>query len=375
MLLRRRSHSSTDIPLFRWTGKLRARNLDLNDARQMLTFKEDRISFASGIREYSPYFDHFFQGATLVPRCVCFVEPAAEAVLNIKAPFLRTSEEAYAGAKKQWKLRVEGNVEDEFLFGTALARDLIPFVVRKLSLVVLPVIESSHGDLKMIESLTALGEGFTHAHDWFKRAERIWEDGRKDEKMEFAGRLDYQRLLTSQSLSAKFVVLTNKSGTNISAAFVNRADITGIAGITIRGFIADYVTYRYYARSEDEANYLVGILNTEFVNEAIKPLQTQGLMGERDITRRPFEACNIPIFDSSNELHREIAALSAAARAELLPFASKMPGPVAQARKFAREHVEGKLARLDELTRHVLNASDQPRRQKTTPVSQSELIL
>jgi hypothetical protein len=37
------------------------------------------------------------------------------------------------------------------------------------------------------------------------------------------------------------------------------------------------------------------------------------------------------------------------ARAELLPFGSKVPVPVAQARKFARKRVAGKLARLDEL--------------------------
>ena len=59
-------------------------------------------------------------------------------------------------------------------------------------------------------------------------------------------------------------------------------------------------------------------------------------MGERDIHRRPFEACDIPLYDSANELHREIAAVSAAACTELLPLASKMPVPVAQARKFAR---------------------------------------
>ena len=42
------------------------------------------------------------------------------------------------------------------------------------------------------------------------------------------------------------------------------------------------------------------------------------------------------------------------ARAELLPFASKMPVPVAQARKFARKRVAGKLARRDELLLQLL---------------------
>ena len=101
----------------------------------------------------------------------------------------------------------------------------------------------------------------------------------------------------------------------------------------------------------------------------------QGLMGERDIHRRPFEACDIPLYDSANELHREIAAVSAAACTELLPLASKMPVPVAQARKFARGRVAGKLARLDELTRQLLHAA--PRTLRNTSIAagaQHELL-
>jgi hypothetical protein len=97
-------------------------------------------------------------------------------------------------------------------------------------------------------------------------------------------------------------------------------------------------------------------------------------MGERDIHRRPFEACNNPPFDTANALHREIASVSAAARAELLPFASKMPAPVAQARKFARERVAGKLARLDELTRELLNSPTIPRKREKAPSLQEEFL-
>jgi len=90
--------------------------------------------------------------------------------------------------------------------------------------------------------------------------------------------------------------------------------------------------------------------------------------------RRPFEACNIPLFDSTNELHQQIAKISAAARAELLPFASKMPASVRQARKFARERAAGKLAQLDELTRKLLNSPQSLRRRKRTEDSQSEFL-
>lgn len=251
-------------------------------------------------------------------------------------------------------MRVEGAVEGEFLFGTVLAKDLIPFVVRKLSLVVLPVIETSHGDLKMIDSATALGEQFQHAHDWFSRAESIWRNRRKDPAYEFAGWLNYQNKLTSQSLSEPFVVLTNKSGTNLSAAMMTPREAKKIGRLSLNGFIAENVTYRYYAKSEEEAHYLVGILNTAYVNEAIKPLQPQGLMGERDIHRRPFEACAIPLFVPSNKLHQQIANVSAEARGQLLSIVPKMQTPVATARAEARLIARGKLNKLDELVRKLL---------------------
>jgi hypothetical protein len=128
-----------------------------------------------------------------------------------------------------------------------------------------------------------------------------------------------------------------------------------IGRLPIKGFITENVTYRYYAKTEKEADYLVGVLNSSVVNEAIKPFQSQGLMGERDIHRRPFEVCNIPLFEPKNELHQKIAKVSAAARSQLLSIVPKMVTPVATARGDARRIVHGKLNQLDELVARLLN--------------------
>jgi len=68
-----------------------------------------------------------------------------------------------------------------------------------------------------------------------------------------------------------------------------------------------------------------------------------------------------PLFNPENALHREIAKVSAAARAELLPIVPKMELPVAG----ARDLVAGKLALLDDLTRRLLgSAAITPRKKK-----------
>ena len=167
--------------------------------------------------------------------------------------------------------------------------------------------------------------------------------------------LDFNSKLTEQSLRAKFIVLYNKSGTNLSAAMLTPKETKKIGALPIRGFVTDNVCYRYYAASEDEAAYLIGILNSSVVNEAIKPYQPEGLMGERDIHRRPFEVCAIPLFEEKNLLHQRIARVAIAAREELLKIVPKMQTPVATARADARRLVAGKLNKLDELVAKLFN--------------------
>lgn len=367
MLVRDRKPRLKSIPQFNWTGKLPNRNASYDDAKLCLTQRKGSFDFVIATEALSPYYDSFLQGATLVPRCLVFAEPPQDVSLNVDTPFLRTSNGAWEESKPQWRLKVEGKVEKEFLFGTVLAKDLIPFVVRKLSLTVLPLVENSHRDLQMINALTALGEGFTHAHDWFLEAERIWNKKRKNKKQSWFNRLDYTRLLTRQQLRAPATVLYNQSGTNLCAAFVTPKEARKIGKLQIRGLVVDSKTYFYYAASEGEAHYLVGVLNSSVVNDAIKPYQPQGLLGERDIHRRPLEVCPIPRFDPKDALHLKLANLAHRCREALLPIVPKMQTPVATARGDARDLVRDKLQLIDELVHELFgNAEMRPNSKRTT---------
>ncbi len=375
LVLRHGKGKISGIPLTEWQGELPRKNMNLVDANQILKSESRKFNLVFAPEATSPYFDQFFQGATLVPRVLCFVKPVADAKLNLHSPFVRTSDDVLDDAKKPWTMQIEGQVESKYLFGTVLAKDLMPFVVRKFSLVVLPLVLTKHGDLVMINAAEALSQGEKHAYDWFSQSEGIWERNRKNDELSLAARLDYQRTLTTQYVHAPFCIIYNQSGTNIAAALVTKKEFVRIGELPIRGYVIDSKTYYHYPKSEEEGHYLVGILNTPFVNEAIKPLQPQGLMGERDIHRRPFEACDIPLFDSSNKLHQQIAKVSAEARADLLSIVPKMQLPVASARAAARELVAGKLNRLNELAAKLLNG--QPARypeHKSTAMKLLELF-
>ncbi len=54
---------------------------------------------------------------------------------------------------------------------------------------------------------------------------------------------------------------------------------------------------------------MVAVLNSRTVNEVIKPFQTRGLMGERDIHKKVPEV-PIPLFNAKDGLHTDLAAAS-----------------------------------------------------------------
>ncbi len=360
-VLIRNGHTATaDIPITHWNGDLSPgqRNLPWAQARKVLKSATGRWSFQYAGVARSPYYAQVFQGATLVPRSLWFAEPPPDRPINLSTPFLRTANAIKAGAKQPWKrIEMRGRVEKEFLFGTILAEDLLPFAVRRLRLVVLPLLERQ-GRLVLLRSLDVLGEGGLGASEWVETADRIWEKRKKQEQPTIYEYINYDQKITNQDPSAEFVVLYNKSGTNIAAAYLTPTEHAHAGRIPIRGFVADHVTYRYYADSEDHALYLIGILNSSVVNEAIKPYQSQGLQGERDIHRRPFEVCPIPVFTRKERLHRDIAQIARAARMKMLDCAPRIEGNAAQARQAARQIVQPELDRIDGLVSELLQSHD-----------------
>jgi len=356
VLIRGAKTLAKTIPITHWSGDLSQtpRNLSWRGTKPILKSEISTWSFPSELAARSPYHSLVINGATIYPRSLWFVEPPPNQPVNPKSPFLKTPKSIKADAKKPWKkLEMRGKVEKEFLFGTALADDLLPFAIRKLRLVVLPLLRRQ-GRLIMAKPEDILAEGAPNASDWVKNAERIWEKRKKEDQPSVYEYLNHDQKVTNQNPSAEFIVLYNKSGTNIAAAYITPSEHKHVGQLPIRGFIVDHIAYRYYANSEEHALYLVGVLNTAVVNQAIKPYQSQGLKGERDIHRRPFEVCPIPVFDSKSDLHREIVEVARKARRKMLEWKSKIGGNAAQARQAARRIIRPELDELDELVSDLL---------------------
>ncbi len=210
----------------------------------------------------------------------------------------------------------------------------------------------------LMSSEEILGEGFESASDWVKRAEKIFRKHSKDTKITAQGYLNYQSKLFDQDPRFRFLVLYNKSGTNISAAYLSASDHRKIGHLAVQGFVAESVTYRIQVDSEAEARYLTAILNSGVVNKAIKPYQTEGVYhGKRDIHRRPFEVCAIRQFNPSEPDHLQLVDLARAANSTIAKWGPTMEGGLAKIRETARQLIAAELSRIDSIVTKILGNS------------------
>ena len=158
-------------------------------------------------------------------------------------------------------------------------------------------------------------------------------------------------MLSSQNPAKKFIVLYNTAGKNIASCVIGRQRLPPFTinkmVIYPKGFIVEKKCMFYGTNDELEAHYLCAILNSDVVNQMIKPLQTRGLYGERDIVRRPL-MLPIPKFDYTVSIHKRLAELSKICHKKVskVRFNKKS---VAGLRKQTKEAIKDVLKEIDEV--------------------------
>lgn len=162
------------------SGKLLQNNASLDAAMKELKVNDTKISiYTRGEHSYwstteqrdvvavSFYKRKFFQGATIFPRSLWFVQLSPSAVgFNEYCPLVETSPDIIKSAKKPYDdVFMKQNIEERFLYSTLLSSDLLPFGSLKYRLVVLPI--SLEGDkYKLIDQKQSHENGFLDLAHW-----------------------------------------------------------------------------------------------------------------------------------------------------------------------------------------------------------------
>jgi hypothetical protein len=212
----------------------------------------------------------------------------------------------------------------------------------------------------MIDVPDALSRGFPLLAGWLRQAQRKWEKhavrnaagGLKNNRC--VTWLDYRAKLRKQPATASVWVLYGRSGTNLAACVVERDKVREVGDSDAVSFIVDSTNHYAEFADLDEAHYVTAVLNSATVDRAIKPLQSRGLWGERDIYQLAWRL-PIPRFDRRHPAHARLAELSN----ECHQIVDKMrPGLTARSparrREVVRVETAGFLAEIDVIVASLL---------------------
>ncbi len=362
--------TSEAMPAEVWQAQLPARDTawEQSAGRFTVTSKEARVIWLGGRCALSTeagaasagragtYAKLFRQGATIVPRNFYFVEvDGLEGKSDPERLYpCRTDEESARESKKPYnEVRMRGSVEGRFLFSTAVSRHVLPFVLLPPSPVVLPL-EESNGKFYTVNAQALRRKGYRAAADWVERVDALWIDLRGGKVKQSATEwLDYSGKLTAQSPAARHLVLYNAAGTNVSATYCDRHALP-------LPFVVEHKLYWAAFDEADEAHYLAAMLNAESVNDAIKPFQSTGLLGERDIEKKLLDV-PFPRFEPANSIHARLAEIGRLAhgRAQEAVQAAQLERNASLARKraYIRTAVEDLRNEADDLVRQLLKLS------------------
>ncbi len=327
----------------RWLGRAGA-----DDSRR----ERARISDTGMVGE-SPYADRSRQGATVVPRCLFFVEETENRAIVQAGQTITVNPRRGSQDKAPWKdldltSISEQTVETAHLYDVHLGETVIPYATLSPLRALLPLKAGEY-------DLPTDGDGVGGVRmgglqrwmrDRWRTVSALWEEHKSAaNKMDLLGQLDYYG-----KLSAQLAWQQDPGDRPVRVAYSSAGQPTA-AMIPDDSTVVDYKLFWIPCASVNEANYLLAVINSDELRDSVAPLMSRGQFGARDLQKHLWKL-PIPEFDSSVALHTGIAgageraASGAAAKlAELREQrGDKLTVTIArrELRKWLRESAEGK---------------------------------
>ena len=263
----------------------------------------------------SPYAELSSQGPTILDRRLFFVETLPHTVMlpaanttNVRPRLSGQDKITYDGQLS----RLEGVVSNDHLFDVYLGECIAPYVALEPLKAVLPV----HRSMMTMPSLpdggldvAALNSGMQRRWD---NAAALFRDAHKGRVItELFDNLNHLNKLTSQ-LEYLQGAIGGDGTTRI--AYTTQGEPTA-ALIKDNHSIVDHKLFQTICRSEEEAHYLLAIINSRVLTEKAVAFMTKGLYGARDFHKHGWKL-PIPRYDAGESLHVRLSELGALAESE-----------------------------------------------------------
>ena len=286
----------------RWLGKAGAA-----DVKRTTTAITDTSAHGG-----SPYGGHSRQGATIVPRRLHFVNETESDVVVRAGQTITVDPRRGTQDKEPWRsldlTAITGQaIETAHVFDVHLGETLLPYATLDPLKAVLPMKRGGAGMPTAPNGPGGirLGGLERRMRDRWQTVNRLWEDNKAiANSLNLSGRLDYHG-----ELSAQLDWQQNPSDRPVRVVYTTSGEPT--AALLRDDAIVDHVLYWVVCKDAQEANYLLAIINSDALFEAVAPLMPKGQFGARHLHKHLWKL-PIPEFDPANPLH---AAVSDAGKA------------------------------------------------------------
>lgn len=242
---------------------------------------------------------YFQQGADLMPRTCVFIDAAhaGPGRVTISAP--RKGSDTYylvndAKEAKGFK-PVTKTVPERFLTKAWISKHLSPFDLADASPALVPVERDVANDSwREMPSASIVIEPNVEAH-----FEETIKAAGENSTSSFFARLDVRSKLSRQQIGVNGWLVVYGAGGGIPAAAYR-----SLAQFRNDPVMIDQTLYWAVAATEDEALYIVGLINSSALLDRVKAFAPEGLLAERHLHKLP--ALFVPVFDHSNQKHLDL---------------------------------------------------------------------
>ena len=256
----------------------------------------------------SPYAGHSRQGASIVPRCLFFVNETENRAVIRAGGTITVNPRRGSQDKAPWKSLdlsaiSEQTVESGHVYDVHLGETVVPYATLPPLRAVLPVRQTEDKipvDTNGIGGIRLGGLDRRMRGRW-QTVSGLWEENKaRANRLNLLGQLDYIHKLSSQLEWMKdpkdrlVRVVYTSSGAPTAALIHDDSEIV------------DYTLFWVVCKDEREAYYLLGIINSDILYESAKPFMARGQFGARHLQKHLWKL-PIPEFDPANRLHISIS--------------------------------------------------------------------
>ena len=262
----------------------------------------------------SPYAGYSRQGASIRPRCLFFGNETENTAIVQAGQTITMNPRRGSQDKAPWRSLdltaiTEQTIESRHVYDVYLGETVVPYATLEPLQAILPVRQDEYQlptDANGPGGISLGGLERRMRGRW-QTINRLWENNKAPaNKLNLLENLDHYGKLSSQLTWQR-----EQGGRPIRVVYVAAGQPTA-ALMTSDSGLVDERLYWVTCKDIQEANYLLAIINSDALYEAVTPLMSKGQFGARDLHKQLWKL-PIPEYDNSDPLHREIAEAGAAA--------------------------------------------------------------